>query len=82
MTCTIYMNGHVRTILPSFLAVVVRRVPLPRDLSTMCLPGIHDRPYKLRDGNSNRVTDAQHVEGDSEGSMHVNLTSIFGTRRF
>ena len=35
MTCTIHVNGHVLTILPSFLAVVVRRVPLPRDWSTM-----------------------------------------------
>ena len=40
MTCTTHENGHVQTILPPFLAVVVRRVPLPRDWSTMLVfPG-------------------------------------------
>ena len=37
---------------------------------------------KLRDGNFDRVTDTQHVEGDGEGSMHADLTFIFGTLRF
>ena len=57
------MKGHVLTILPSFLTVVVRRVPLLRFVDDVSLP--HDgSAYKLRDGNFNRVTDAQHVECD------------------
>ena len=40
MTRTIHVNGHVLMILPPFLAVVVRRVPIPRDWSTILVfPG-------------------------------------------
>ena len=48
------MNGHVLTILAPVLAVVVRRVPLPRDWSRMSV-------FTRKTINQSRI-DAQEVD--------------------
>ena len=78
MTCTIHVNGHVLTILPPFLAAVVRRLPLPRDWSTMLVfPGyaIDQSSIDVEEvdpifvmATLICVLETQHAVRDSEGS--------------
>ena len=92
MTSTIHVNGHVQTILAPFLAVIVRRDPLPRDWSTMSVfPGyaIDQSRIDVEEVDSNFVMatlicflKTQHAVRDSEASMHADLPFIFGTQRF
>ena len=92
MTSTIHVNGHVLTILHSFLAVVVRRVPLPRYWWTIFVSPEYaiDQSridVEVLDPNFEMATlicflETQHAVRDSKGSMHTDLPFVFGTRRF
>ena len=92
MTCTIDVNGRILMILPPFLTVVVRRVPLARDWSAMFVfqgYAIDQSRIDVEEVDPNFVMgtlicflETQHAERDIEGSMHTDLPFIFGTRRF
>ena len=91
MTSTIHVNGHVLMIQPSFLAVVGRRLLVPRDWSKMFVfprCAIDQSRTDVEEVVPSVVKttlicflETQHALSDSEGSMHTDLPFFSGIRR-
>ena len=90
--CTFHVNGHILTRLPPLFTVIVRRVPLPRNWSTIfVIPGyaIDQSCIDEKKVDPNFVVAAlvcapaaKRAVGDSQGTLHTNLPLLLGPRRF
>ena len=92
MTCIFYVNGHILPRLPLLFTVIVRRVPLPRNWSTIfVIPeyAIDQSCIDVEEVDPNFVVaalicarDAKRAVRESEGTTHTNLPLLLGSQWF